>query len=591
MFNDIIKKKVKGRLPVPLRIGEMHYHLRPAGVRAVIENTIDAIVQHLDAKEINIFVLADYENIFSVKDLKITMHKKGKKVKIRKADIMDLNYDPKPAKNKTQFLKEAYEIKDKILRNIPIERCSAERPFILHIHGLSLGKNPRLSAAIKILAEECYTNKKSLWILNQIHDFAENSRPEMLKNLQYCTGKHDDKFAAEIMYPCTPNVFYATINLRDIENILMVGIPSDRIFFLPNSADTKFMTEATIIKDPKYRHQFIYKLKDFAHKNNFVFYEDRKIILSSLKLMRRKNNIESLLILAALNYIEDKYQLIITLEPHSGKDLEYASMFKDFVRENHLPVLVGIGRTIISKSESRRFENGKVAEFNLVDLFSLSEAVMTNSILEGFGFSFIEGWLVNRVVIGRKIPYVCKDFEEDGLKLSHMYKKMWVPVDWVPHGEERLFNIFSNKVNELRKGQGLKPHSDELVRKQIMKYKCKKIHGKIYIDFKDLDAEMQLGIVKKIINYKESVEELLAINPVIKEMHLILGKNNIAKLISHNKEIVKKFYSLEAKAKRLRNIILLGNKKYMTGKTKCKANNKKVIEKYLDLDYLHPLTI
>ena len=122
MFNDVIKKRVEGKLPVPLRIGEMHYHLRPAGVRAVIENTVDAIVQHLDAKAINIFVLADYENIFSVKDLKITMHKKGKKVKIRKVDIIELNYDPKPAKNKTQFLKEAYEIKDKILRNIPIER-------------------------------------------------------------------------------------------------------------------------------------------------------------------------------------------------------------------------------------------------------------------------------------------------------------------------------------------------------------------------------------------------------------------------------------------------------------------------------------
>lgn len=589
MVKDIIKKEVKGNLPEPLRIGEMHYHLRVAGVRAVIENTIDALTQKLNAKAINIFIFSDYENIFSINDLKIKTSKKGEKIKIRKIDIRELNYNTTPAKNKTEFFKESYELKQRILKNIPLHKCSEKNPFVLHIHGLSLGKNPRLSAAINMLAEECSVHKKPLWILNQIHDFAENSRPEMLRNLQYCTGKRDDQFASQIMYPCTSNVFYATINSRDIENLLMVGIPKEKIFFLPNAVDTDFFTLTSIIKKNKYKQQLIEKLKYYAHKNDFVFDEKRKIVLSALKLMRRKNNIESLLLLIVFNYIKDEYQLLITLEGHSGRDAAYADMFKEFVKKYKLPVVIGLGREIISASESRRFEDGNVAEFNLVDIFALSRAVITTSILEGFGFAFVEGWLTDKPVIGRKIPYVCQDFEDNGLNLSHMYKKMWIPLNWIANPKKRIIQLYFKEANALRKKQGMRTISEKDIHKHFMKYKCKRMQNKVYIDFKELNAKMQFEIVEKILNSKHLIEELLLANPTIEKMYSILEKNPTS-LISHNKKVVKKYYSLEAKAKRLRNIILLGNSMYLTSKSVCPISNRKVIEKYLNLDYIHPLT-
>jgi len=574
-----------------LSIGELHYHLRPAGVRAEIENSIDAITQKLNAKSLSIFVLSDYEGIFSIKDLRIkTKFKKSKKVKIQKINISELNYNEKPAKNKKQFLIEADELKQSILNHIPLSRCTKKNPFILHTHSVPLGKNPRLNAAIKLLADHCHNKNKPFWILNQIHDFAENSRPELLHNLQACTGKFDKKFASEIMYSNTPNVFYAVINSRDSENLEMIGISQKKIFYLPNSVDIDIFTAKPMTRAKKYRNQLIGSLEEYAEKNNYIFDKKRKIILSPLKLMRRKNNIESLLLLLAFNYIKDEYQLLISLEAHAGKDVDYVNKFKKFIKKKKLPVTVGGGQELISLSEKRQFENGKITEFSIIDLFDLSTAVITTSILEGFGFSFIEGWLTGKAVIGRKLPYVCKDFEKNGMDLDHMYKKIWVPVKWIKNSKKRIFGIYFKHLNQLRKQQGLKPFPSSEIEKQLSKLKYKMINNRLCIDFKELDSDMQLEAVERIFSGKKYADEFLKINPIIRRMFRLL-ENGPKDIIQKNKNVIMENYSLRSKAKNLGNIILVGNSTYFKHEKAAHVDNRKVIEKYLDLDFIHPLTV
>ena len=573
-----------------LNIGELHYHLRPAGVRAEIENTIDAITQKLNAKNLSIFVLSDYEEVFTIKDLRIkTRFKKSRKVKIQKINIPEINYNTKPAKNKKQFLTEANELKQNILKHIPLNRCTKNNPFILHTHSVPLGKNPRLSAAIKLLADQCNNQNKPLWILNQIHDFAENSRPELLQTLQTCTGRFDKKFASEIMYPNTPNIFYAVINSNDSENLEMVGINPKKIFYLPNSVDIDVFTSKPITRARKYRLQLMNSLDEYADKNDYVFDKKRKIILSPLKLMRRKNNIESLLLLLAFNHLRDQYQLLISLEAHAGKDVDYVNKFKKFVRKNKLPVTIGEGQELISLSEKRQFENGKITEFSIIDLFDLSTAIMTTSILEGFGFSFIEGWLTGKAVIGRRLPYVCRDFEKNGMDLDHMYKKIWVPVKWIRNSKKRLFGIYFKHLNQLRKQQGLKPFPSAEVEKQLSKLKYRKINKHLCIDFKELDSDMQLEAIERIFSGKRYTGEFLKINPVIRRMFRLLEKEP-KDIIQKNKNVIIENYSLIAKAKNIGDIISFGNSNYLKdGKAK-NVDNRKVIEKYLDLDFIHPLT-
>ena len=54
-------------------------------------------------------------------------------------------------------------------------------------------------------------------------------------------------------------------------------------------------------------------------------------------------------------------------------------------------------------------------------LFRLAHAILTTSKVEGFGYTFVEGWLCHKPVIGRDIPNVTQDFVAAGMRLEHLY--------------------------------------------------------------------------------------------------------------------------------------------------------------------------
>lgn len=590
MRKDILHLKQKKKLPKTLHVGQLHYHLAPAGVRVVIENSIDSILKHFRGK-ISIFVLANAWAAPKPEDLRIRSDfKKLKNVSIKTIDLKELDYDLHKYAGKEEFLAAAEKLKGKIVKQLPLHECNPENPFILHCHGLPLGKNPKLSAAIKLLAEECEKLKTPLWVLNQVHDFAENSRPAMLQNLQYCTGHKDEKFAAEIIYPNGRNIFYATINSRDADNLRMAGISEKRIFFLPNSIDTEFFSTKPITTKKNFKKQMIEAIEKYSVKNHYFFDPKRKILLSPLKCMRRKNNAESVLLLRALNYLDDCFQLVISLEAHSGPDVKYTDKIKRFVRQKRLPVVIGVGAEVVSSSEEREKRKGKVTKFSLVDLFAVSKAALTTSMIEGFGFAFHEAWVAGKPVVGRKLPYVCRDFERNGLKLNHMYKKLFVDVKWIKNCEERLLKIFHKDVNKMRKKQEMPTLSKEKVLREINKTKFYRANDCKCIDFKDLSVEMQLEAIKTIFADEEKTKEFIKMNPVIRKI-LKMVKKQPAALVKHNRRVIMQKYSLKAKAKRLKHVYSIGTENYLKKIKRGKVSNAKVIAKYLDLDYVHPLTV
>src|SRR5206468_5711784 len=78
---------------------------------------------------------------------------------------------------------------------------------VLHTHNLALGKHPRLTYAVQLLA----AHRPALRILNQVHDFPEEDRPKQLHTLRYCTGQPDDRFWRALAYYDAPNVRWATL--------------------------------------------------------------------------------------------------------------------------------------------------------------------------------------------------------------------------------------------------------------------------------------------------------------------------------------------------------------------------------------------
>jgi len=231
-----------------------------------------------------------------------------------------------------------------------------------------LGKNPRLAYAVKLLARE-----SSIRVINQVHDFPEDNRPAQLHALRYCTGQRDDQFWREICYYDRPNVIWATLTTHDAAKLAACGVPAHKIHVLPNPIGDEFFSRPAIS-----RTETLEKLVAYAQLHRYPFDPCRPILLSPMKVMVRKNNEEAIELTKRLG----KYQLVISLDASSPSDCAYSERLKRKIRRERLPVVIGAG------------------------------------------CAFIEGWLRNKLVLGRDLPEVTTDFVAAGMDLRHLYREL-----------------------------------------------------------------------------------------------------------------------------------------------------------------------
>jgi glycosyltransferase involved in cell wall biosynthesis len=337
-----------------VKIAILHYHLRPGGVATVIRNAARALAGKFDVQ-----ILADF------------------------------GYDEHPAPSRSAFLAESRRLADGLAKRL-------RGVDVLHTHNVGLGKHPRLTYAIKLLAE-----RRGIKIINQVHDFPEDHRPAQLRALRNCTGKRDDAFQRALCYYDAPNVIWATLTTHDATKLAAHGVPAGKIHVLPNPVDEEFFTKAAPSRAElqSVRGQ----LAAFARAHRFHFDPRKKLLLSPMKVMVRKNNAEAIELVKRLK----KYQLIISLDASSASDRDYSERLKKKIRRERLPVVIGFGAALD----------------NPLPLFHLAHAILTTSRVEGFGYTFVEGWLCHKAVVGRDIPEVTQDFVAAGMKMSHFYRE------------------------------------------------------------------------------------------------------------------------------------------------------------------------
>ncbi len=328
-----------------MKIYLLHYHLKPGGVTTVIRNTQRAL-----AARHEVSILADW------------------------------GYDERPAANRETFLAEARAL----LKRLPQEG-------VLHTHNIGLGKNPRLTCAVKWLAEQGHVR-----LLNQVHDFPEENRPALLHALRHCTGERDERFWRAICYYDLPNVLWVTLTSADADKLAARGVPPGKIRVLPNPVDDEFFTRpCTVDARPI--------IAAYAREHGYHFDPHKPFLLSPMKVMERKNNAEAVALIKKLR----GWQLVISLDASSPRDRAYSERLKRRIRHDKLPVVIGAGQA---------FENP-------LPLFHAAEAILTTSRQEGFGYAFLEGWLCGKPVIGRDIPEVTRDFTAAGMDLRHLYRE------------------------------------------------------------------------------------------------------------------------------------------------------------------------
>jgi glycosyltransferase involved in cell wall biosynthesis len=337
-----------------VKIAILHYHLRPGGVATVIRNAQRALAGKFDVQ-----ILADF------------------------------GYDERPARSRIAFLAESRMLADRLAKRL-------RGVDVLHTHNVGLGKHPRLTQAVKLLAE-----RRGIKIINQVHDFPEDRRPAQLRALRYCTGKRDDAFQRALCYYDASNVIWATLTTHDAAKLAAHGVPATKIHVLPNPVDEEFFDRPAPTRAGL--QEVKERLAAFAVAHRFHFDPRKKILLSPMKVMVRKNNAEAIELVKRLK----KYQLVISLDASSTRDRKYSERLKKKVRRERLPVVVGFGAALD----------------NPLPLFHLAHAILTTSRVEGFGYTFVEGWLCHKAVVGRDIPEVTEDFVASGMKMGHFYRE------------------------------------------------------------------------------------------------------------------------------------------------------------------------
>ena len=409
-----------------------HYHLHTCGVTRIIQSQVASAI-YLNKID-GIFILSSGDSDISQLNQKII---KNIGLNYLKMDI---------SKN------ESFKIEKKMLAFV---KNKVRKNDIIHFHNHNLGKNPILTIILFKLAEEGYK------IVFHCHDFAED-REENYNFLKKIIHEYFSLDLKKTMYPDYQNCFYITLQKYDYKRLINYGLNKNRIKVIPNPVNF----QDNIIMDKEESKKVLF--------NVFGIQDDFPVFLYPVRVIRRKN-IGEFILLAAL--FQNEALWMITLPPKNPVEIIEYNKWKFFCDEYKIKIY---------------FEINEKVDF--ITSMNASYKIVTTSIKEGFGMSFLEPWMFNKQVVGRDISIITKDFKKNNLKLNGLYK---------------ILNVLNNNRTK--------------------------------IDFAGLNIEEQMSLIKTIL-HDEKLKEY------------IINKNNLKKilfsdidydLIEHNKKIIKEKYSIK----------------------------------------------
>lgn len=357
-----------------------------------------------------------------------------------------------------------------------------EEPDIWHIHNPTLGKNAAFTEMTSKLASE---GKK---VFFHIHDFAEDNRPSNYKYLS--ESKTEEGIGVlDIMCPVGNHVYYGVLNNRDYSYLKSSGVDEARLITVSNPV---------VINEQSNSNPLISDYIDI-----------KKLYLYPVRVIPRKN-IGELILWAALS--DEGEHFATTLAPKNPKYLDDYHGWVSFSEQRNLPVT---------------FEAGQKWDLEFEELLQVSDAIITTSIAEGFGLVFLESWLIEKPLLGRKLPDITSDFELNGIKLEGMYTSLDIPINWL--NENELRTSLENGIKKLLKNYG------KIVTEDLLSIWMDEIIKENNIDFSRLDIKLQKVVIDKLIAEPSLKKEVLTLNRVEVEKEVI----------QHNKRKVQKHYSIE----------------------------------------------
>jgi hypothetical protein len=376
-----------------LKLIVVHYHLRPGGVRRVIELAVPHIMERMGEESPSV-LLATGGAPDSAWLAAFRRRLAPMPVVVR--TLPSLAYFSEQQTSGADLRKKIHAD----LRSLFAKADAGDS--VVWAHNLGLGRNLLLT---RELIQIC--TARGLPLLLHQHDWWFDNRWQRWPELRRC-GFRTMKAVAQAVLPVAGNVVYVTINREDTR-ILQKHFHG-RAHWLPNIAEPASSPSPARLRFA--RRWLRTRLGSAA-----------PVWLLPCRLLRRKNIGEALLL---TRWLRPEAWLVTTGGASSADEQAYAEKLASSARAHRWPLRLGI--------LTRDGPNTP----DVTELMAASEAVLLTSIQEGFGLPNLEAAAAARPLLARRLPNIAPDLAELGFRFPQSYDEILTDprlFDW--EGETR----------------------------------------------------------------------------------------------------------------------------------------------------------
>ncbi len=387
---------------VPVKLVIVHYHLRPGGIRRIIELATPHLVREAP-RPITRVVLATgapadcrWHDSFS-----------------QQLSTVPVELVVEPAFN---YLSEQRGASGRIQARLrhALVRLFADAGAgntLVWAHNLGVGRNLILA---RELATACV--ERGIPLVAHHHDWWFDNRwtrwPEMRR-----FGFRNLAAPAKVVFPSQANILHAAINHADAA--ILARHFGKRALWLPNLSEPAPPPPA---RQARLAHRWL--RKKLAHDGAPVW-------LLPCRTLRRKNIAEALLL---TRWLRPEAWLVVTGGASSADEQPYFHALEQAAHQHHWRLRLGV----LAGDESRK---PRVPE-----LLAASQAVLLTSIQEGFGLPYLEAAAAQRPLIARRLPNIAPDLDRFGFRFPQSYDEILIApelFDW-PGERARQQDRFRN---------------------------------------------------------------------------------------------------------------------------------------------------
>lgn len=367
----------------------LHYHLRPGGVRRVIELATPFLVREAPVP-ITRIVLATGEPADRRWHEHFAAQMSGLPVEVLIEPAFHYISEQRYAPN---------AIKLRIRRAVRALLMNAEgHKAIVWAHNPGVGRNFLL---IRALSAACA--RRSIPLIAHHHDWWFDNRwsrwPELRRS-----GVRSSTSAAQMVFASHAGVLHVAINQADAA-ILSARV-GKRALWLPNLSEPAPPPPASRVREAK----------RWLHKR--LAADPAPIWLLPCRTLRRKNIAEALLL---TRWLRPRAWLVVTGASSSQDEDPYFHALEQAARQHHWRLRLGV---LGGAEESKP---------SVAELMAASEAVLFTSIQEGFGLPYLEAAAAQRPLIARRLPNIAPDLHRFGYRFPQSYDDILVSpglFDW-----------------------------------------------------------------------------------------------------------------------------------------------------------------